>query len=153
MALKLETNAFFAGGHIPIRFTCDGGDASPPLMWSGAPQGTRSFALVCSDPDAPSGTFYHWAIYDIPASVDRLPERYPHEQRGGILQAINDFRRHGYNGPCPPPRHGMHHYHFRLYALPVEHLALDPATHAGEVERAARGQAVAQAEIVATYSR
>lgn len=153
MALKLVTNAFFAGGRLPARFTCDDVDASPPLMWSGAPKGTRSFALVCSDSDAPSGTFYHWGIYDIPASLDRLPERYPHEHRGVVHQATNDFRRRGYNGPCPPPRHGTHHYHFRLYALPVEHLALAPAVHASEVERAAGAQAIAQAEIVATYSR
>lgn len=153
MSLDLISTAFSNGGRIPARHTCEGPDTSPPLQWSGAPVGTRSFALICSDPDAPAGTWYHWAIYDIPSDASGLPEDCPPDGRDGIRQAINDFGRRGYAGPCPPRGHGTHHYHFRLYALEVEHLPLKGSPRCREVERAAKSRALGEANLVGLFSR
>jgi Raf kinase inhibitor-like YbhB/YbcL family protein len=153
MTLKLESNAFYAGGRLPAKFTCDGGNSSPPLLWSAAPKGTRSFALVCSDPDPPSGTFYHWAVYDLTPDTQALPEGYPARAQGkGPRQAVNDFGRTGYGGPCPPKGHGPHRYFFRLYAMPLEALPV-AGSSAGEVERLAEEHALATAELVGVYER
>jgi len=114
--MRLTSSAFGNGGEIPARFTCDGENLSPPLAWTGAPKGTHSFAIVCSDRDAPSGVFYHWAVFDIAGSIDRLPE-YCRPESAALGQAINDFHRGGYGGPCPPHGHGRHRYCFTLYAL------------------------------------
>lgn len=152
MTMQLATHAFPPGGRIPARYTCEGDDVSPPLSWSGAPPQTRSFALVCADPDAPGNTWYHWAVYDIPASIDGLAEGF----RGGrnaAPQARNDFTKDGYGGPCPPHGHGVHHYRFKLFALPVAHLELPERTHCRDVEKAATAQAIATAELIGTYSR
>lgn len=154
MTLVLESNAFYAGGRLPAKFTCDGKNASPPLLWSKPPEGTRSLALVCSDPDAPSGTFYHWAIYDMSPDTGKLPEHYPAAGLGkGPLQATNDFGRTGYSGPCPPKGHGVHRYFFRLYALDVERLPIAHPAHARDVESAAEEHAIARAELMAMYER
>jgi Raf kinase inhibitor-like YbhB/YbcL family protein len=101
--MRLNSSAFADGSAIPRRFTCDGDDLSPPLSWSDAPPGTRSFVLLCDDPDAPAGTWHHWAAYDIPSTLTALAERAASDaERGGFKQAINDFQRSGYGGPCPP---------------------------------------------------
>ena len=116
--MQLSSSAFTDGGTIPRRFTCDGEDLSPPFQWSEPPSGTRSFVLLCDDPDAPSGTFRHWALYDIPADRAELVQGFDRScEKEGLKRAINDFNRLGYQGPCPPHRHGPHHYHFRLLAL------------------------------------
>jgi Raf kinase inhibitor-like YbhB/YbcL family protein len=154
MPINLKTPSFPQGGRIPARFTCDGGDASPRLLWSGAPAGTRSFALICRDPDAPSGTFYHWAIYDIGVDVDGLPEHCPRQIRGGAaVQGGNDFDLTGYSGPCPPRGHGPHRYIFRLYALDVERLPLKAPARARAVEQIAEAHALAHAEVMGVYER
>ena len=154
MTLRLESPAFAPGGRIPDRFTCEGGDASPPLGWSGAPQGTRGYALVCSDPDAPSGTFYHWAVYDIPAEAHGLAERQRTGERGGpYVHALNDFGRPGYGGPCPPRGHGPHRYRFRLYAVDTARLPIGAHPGCRDVERTAHAHALAEAELVGTFSR
>ena len=150
MALVLTSPAFPDGGTIPVQHSCDGSDSSPPLRWSGAPESTRSFALVSADPDAPGRTFYHWAIYDIPATVTSLPEHYPPETRDHVRQAINDFGRRGYGGPCPP-RGRPHHYHFTLYALKVAQLSVDAAPHCRDVEAAARKNAIGQAALIGVF--
>ena len=118
MALSLRSTAFESGSRIPQNYTCDGRDASPPLRWINAPPGTKSFALICDDPDAPMGTWVHWVIYNIPADTDRLSEALPTTEQldNGALQGSNDFGRIGYGGPCPP-RGKPHRYFFRLYAL------------------------------------
>jgi Raf kinase inhibitor-like YbhB/YbcL family protein len=121
--MRLTSSAFADGETIPSRFTCDGGDLSPPLAWDEVPAGTRSFVLLCDDPDAPAGTWHHWAVYGIPADQKEIPQGVGHHG-GASKQAINDFRRPGYSGPCPPHRHGPHHYRFMLLALSVDHLAL-----------------------------
>ncbi|MGZ9053122.1 MAG: YbhB/YbcL family Raf kinase inhibitor-like protein [Rhodoplanes sp.] len=119
-AMRLSSSAFPDGGVIPRRFTCDGEDVSPPLEWTDVPSGARSLVLLCDDPDAPAGTWHHWAIYDIPADRTGLADDADHDSsKAGFKQAINDFRRPGYNGPCPPRRRGAHHYHFRLLPFPA----------------------------------
>jgi Raf kinase inhibitor-like YbhB/YbcL family protein len=151
MTLRLTSPAFTAEGTIPVRYTCDGEDMSPPLSWSGAPQGTRSFALICRDPDAPAGVWYHWALFDIAQDRHGLEERC--RPGGGMHQAVNDFGQRGYGGPCPPHGHGRHHYHFTLYALSVEYLDVAPGAHCRDVEAAARAHALATAELTGLYGR
>lgn len=152
--MQLRSSGFVDGEAIPRRFTCDGEDLSPPLHWSGAPAATRSFVLVCDDPDAPSGTFHHWAAYDIAANQTALTEGAGRTAAQSFKQAVNDFGKSGYGGPCPPHRHGIHHYHFRLLALSVDRLPL----HGGkpscrEVEREARKHAIAEATLIGLYQR
>ena len=153
--MRLTSTAFSDGAAIPRRFTCDGEDVSPALQWSGAPEQTLSFVLLCDDPDAPAGVWRHWAVYDIPGDQAALAEgagRLGAEQ--DFKQASNDFDRLGYGGPCPPPRHGVHRYHFRLLALSQAHLST-PRKHPSceEVEKEARKYAMAEALLVGVYER
>jgi Raf kinase inhibitor-like YbhB/YbcL family protein len=152
--VRLNSTAFADGSTIPRRFTCDGDDFSPPLSWSDAPTGTRSFVLLCDDPDAPAGTWHHWAAYDIPPTLTALAERAAHDSaKLKFKQAVNDFHRPGYGGPCPPHGHGPHHYHFRLLALSVDHLPIPRTSACREVEREARKHAIAEATLVGIYQR
>jgi Raf kinase inhibitor-like YbhB/YbcL family protein len=153
--MQLRSSDFHDGAAIPRRFTCDGDDLSPSLEWSGAPPQTRSFVLLCDDPDAPAGTWHHWAAYDIPPDSTGLAAGAAADRGGkGFKQAINDFRKPGYGGPCPPHRHGIHHYHFRLLALSVERLPLHTTSPScREVEREARQHALAEAILVGLYQR
>lgn len=154
MALAITSPAFGHGDEIGRRFTCDGDDVSPPLTWSGVPADTMSLALLCDDPDAPRGTWHHWAIFDIPADVTALPEGYRRQERvGNIRQAVNDFGTVGYGGPCPPPGHGLHHYHFHLLALGIETLGLGESALCVDVAKAAQPHILAEAELVGTYKR
>lgn len=152
MVMMLTSSGFDSGGRLAERCTCDGEDASPPLAWSGVPAGTRSLALVCLDPDAPSGTWYHWAVYDL---APNLTELAGHQLTtgGALRQAINDFGKPGYGSVCPPSGHGLHHYRFRLYALTAERLELPPRPGCRDVERAAEAHALARADLIGTYSR
>jgi Raf kinase inhibitor-like YbhB/YbcL family protein len=146
--LRLTSDAFQNGQAIPAHHTCDGANQSPPLSWGEPPQGTKSFALVIDDPDAPSGTFRHWGAFDIPVSTRRLGAG----QAVGV-QARNDFGNSGYGGPCPPKSHGPHHYHFKLFALDTDKLGLSPGAKVVDVENAARQHAIAEGELVGTYER
>ena len=111
--MHISSAAFSDGSPIPRRYTCDGEDLSPPVEWSNPPEETRSFVLLCNDPDAPFGTWHHWAAYDLPPNLRSLPEDATrHAERHGFKQAINDFNRAGYGGPCPPHHHAPHHYSF-----------------------------------------
>lgn len=152
MVMRLTSAAFTSGGEIPARFTCDGENLSPPLAWSGAPSGTRGFAVICRDPDAPAGVWYHWAAFDIARSTDGLAEHCRPNDKA-LRQGVNDFRRSSYGGPCPPHGHGRHHYHFTLYALDVDHLDAPANAHCREVESAAKVHALAVAELVGFYER
>lgn len=152
--MKLGSDAFRDGEAIPRRFTCDGEDISPPLEWEGAPAETRSFVLVCDDPDAPRGTWHHWAAYDIPPDCRSLAEgAAAGAERAGFKQAVNDFRRPGYGGPCPPHGHGPHRYRFRLLALSVSRLPVPDHPSCPEVQREARGHVLMEAQLVGTYER
>ncbi|MDJ1159196.1 YbhB/YbcL family Raf kinase inhibitor-like protein [Chelatococcus sp. SYSU_G07232] len=152
--MQLRSSGFDDGATIPRRFTCDGENLSPPIAWSDPPEGTRSFALVCNDPDAPRGIWHHWAVYDIPADRTMLAEGIAAlSDVKGLRQAINDFGRPGYGGPCPPHGHGPHHYHFRLMALSTDRLPLPREAACRDVEREARKHALAEASLVAVYER
>jgi Raf kinase inhibitor-like YbhB/YbcL family protein len=150
--MHLTSTAFSDGATIPRRHTCDGEDLSPPLAWSDVPAETRSFVLLCDDPDAPAGTWHHWAAYDIPVSQTALAAdaaRHAH----GFNQAINDFQRVGYGGPCPPRRHGPHHYRFRLLALSIDRLPVRKEAQCRDIEREARKHLLAEAVLVGVYER
>jgi len=152
--MKLESSAFSARGPIPARYTCDGEDVSPPLAWSGVPAAAHSLALLVDDPDAPGGTWSHWALFDIPVGIGELAESYPTDKQvGDTRQAVQDFGRSGYGGPCPPRGHGVHRYHFRLLALDVATLGLPAGAGFEAVARAAQAHCIAQAELVGTYQR
>jgi Raf kinase inhibitor-like YbhB/YbcL family protein len=151
--MQLSSTAFSDGSAIPRRFTCDGEDLSPPLEWSGAPLGTRSFVLLCKDPDAPAGTWHHWAAYDIPAAQTGLAAGAAQHAEHAFKQAINDFERLGYGGPRPPRRHGPHHYHFRLLALSIDRLAMQTHPSCEDVEREARKHLLAEASLIGVYAR
>jgi len=150
--MQIHSAAFSDRSPIPVQYTCDGKDISPPLSWTNPPPATRSFVILCDDPDAPGGTWHHWAIYDMPAqerSVGEGASRHPKL----FKQAVNDFKKPGYGGPCPPHEHGLHHYYFRLLALSVEHLALQKNPTCIDVEREARRHMIAEANLVAVYER
>ncbi len=152
--MHLTSTAFEDGAAIPRRHTCDGEDTSPPLDWSEAPAAARSFALFCDDPDAPGGTWHHWAAYDIPAGQDALAQDAArHAGRGGFKQGVNDFRKIGYGGPCPPHRHGPHHYRFRLLALSIDRLPMPQDAPCRDIERKAREHSIAEAVLTGVYER
>ena len=153
MAFTLSSGSFQNNQAIPRRYTCDGEDVSPALAWNGAPEGTKSFALIMDDPDAPGGTFVHWVLYDLPAETMQLPEGVPktEELASGARQGRNGFGRTGYGGPCPPPGK-PHHYHFKLYALPRK-LGLPAGASKDAVLEAMGKDTLAQPEIVGTYAR
>lgn len=158
MAFVLSSPAFPPGGEIPAAYTCVGRDVSPPLQWSGAPPGTRSFVLAVVDPDAPSGLFHHWAVYDIPAGRHGLPGGERAGTARGVAghrppEAINDFGRRGYGGPCPPPGRGVHRYAFELLALDTPTLAISARARVPDVIAAARPYVVAKADLVGTFRR
>jgi Raf kinase inhibitor-like YbhB/YbcL family protein len=146
--LTLTSDAFQNGQPIPTQFTCDGADRTPSLKWDEPPAGTKSFALVIDDPDAPSGTFRHWGVFDIPASARSIGDN----QHVGT-EVANDFGKPGYGGPCPPKGHGPHHYHFKLFALNTEKLGVPGSAKVVDVENAAKQHAIAQGELVGTYER
>lgn len=146
--MNMTSEAFQNGQPIPAYFTCDGGDQTPTLKWDEPPEGTKSFALVIDDPDAPSGTFRHWGVFDIPASMRSIGGG----QRIGT-EVRNDFGKPGYGGPCPPKGHGPHHYHFKLFALDTDKLGLSTDAKIVDVENAAQQHSIAQGELIVTYER
>jgi Raf kinase inhibitor-like YbhB/YbcL family protein len=151
--MQLSSEAFAEGATIPAKYTCDDKNVSPPLKWSGAPTGTKSFALIADDPDAPMGTWVHWVLYDLPGSVSELPEGVPAAEtsRSGAKQGLNDFKQSGYGGPCPP-RGKPHRYVFRLYALDAA-LELKPGATKKQLEHAMGKHILAQAHLTGTYQR
>jgi Raf kinase inhibitor-like YbhB/YbcL family protein len=157
MAIQLTTEAFEVDGPIPVKYTGDGRDTSPPLAWTGLPSGTKELALIVDDPDAPQPEpFVHWVVCKIPASASGLPEGVPKQAKlespPGALQGKNDFNQTGYGGPAPPPGHGIHHYHFRLYALD-EPLEVQPGLDRKALTAAMAGRILDEGELVGTYER
>jgi len=154
MAFTLTSTAFTDGAAIPVKHTCDGVDVSPLLAWSGAPAGTRSFALIADDPDAPAASWVHWVVYNLPAAVSELPENVAKVESldlGGARQGRNDFRRPGYGGPCPPPG-PAHRYFFTLYALDAP-LTLKPGAQSKDVKTAMESHVLGSAQLLGTYAR
>ncbi len=156
MSLSIRSPAFAPGAAIPSRYTCDGADRSPALMWSGVPEGTRSLALIVDDPDAPDPraprmTWVHWVLYDLPPDRPGLAEAVAADQLPpGTREGLNDWKRVGYGGPCPPI--GRHRYFFKLYALDTVLPDLDTPTKA-RLEQAMRGHILGEAELIGTYAR
>jgi Raf kinase inhibitor-like YbhB/YbcL family protein len=153
MAFAISSTGFENGGDIPRKFTCDGADVSPELSWTEPPLGTQSFTLIADDPDAPSGTWTHWVLFDLPLATSSLAEGVTKidELPGGERQGRNDFRKIGYNGPCPPPGK-PHRYFFKVYALKGK-LDLKPGASRQEVEQAMQGLVLGQAEWTGKYRR
>ena len=153
MALTITSPAFKQGEVIPTKYTRDGENISPPLEWHDAPPETRSFVLLVEDPDAPSGTFRHWAMYNIPAGETGLPEGASGHGRSGAGEGVNGFGNARYDGPQPPKGHGPHHYHFRLAALDVPNLDIPALAKAEDVWTTAQPRIVAETELVGVYER
>lgn len=149
--MRMTSAAFADGDWIPTHFTCEGEDVSPQLEWSDPPKRTRSFALVCADPDAARGVWYHWAVFDIPSEMCELAQALPPSHRA-LGQAINDFGRPGYGGPCPPRGDNPHRYHFTLYALRVDRLDVGARPSCRDVE-ASCADALASATLIGRYGR
>jgi Raf kinase inhibitor-like YbhB/YbcL family protein len=156
MALTLTSPAFTAGASIPAIYTCDGGNVSPPLSWTGVPPGTKSLALIVDDPDAPDPaapqrTWVHWVVYDIPPDAAGLPQGVgPHALPRGARMGANDWKKTGYGGPCPPI--GRHRYFYKLYALDVVPPDLGQPSKAA-LEKAMKNHVIEHAELVGTYQR
>jgi Raf kinase inhibitor-like YbhB/YbcL family protein len=158
MTLTLTSTAFEHGGAMPARHTCDGDDRSPPLAWRGAPEGTRAFALIVDDPDAPdpaapTRVFVHWVLWDLPAGAAGLAEGITSAAQlpAGTREGRTDFGRTGWGGPCPPI--GRHRYFFKLYALDAALGELGGDVGKRELEAAMEGRVLARAELMGTYER
>ena len=158
VALAVTSPSLVAGQPVPRQHTADGENISPAIQWTGAPSTTRSFAVVCDDPDVPiPGGFVHWVVYNIPGTATGLPENLPIDPAApmpaaiaGTVQGLSGFKRPIYRGPAPPPGK-PHHYHFTVYALDVAGLA--PGLTKAQLVEAMQGHIVAQGELVATYER
>ncbi len=156
MQLSLTSPAITDRGRIPRKYTCEGDDISPPLSWSGTPEGTKSFVLIIDDPDAPDPaaprmTWVHWVLYNLPSTVTELPEGVLKEALpAGTCEGQNDWKNLGYGGPCPPI--GSHRYFHKLYALDVVLPELGASTK-GELEEAMQGHILAKAVLIGTYEK
>lgn len=153
MVLSLSSKSFANGGDMRKKFTCDAEDVSPELSWNEAPAGTKSFALLADDPDAPVGNWNHWVLWNVPPESRSLPEGVSKVAKlpDGSQQGLNDFPKVGYNGPCPPPGK-PHRYYFKLFALDAK-LALKEKSGKRELEAAMKGHILAQAEWMGRYGR
>lgn len=150
-AMAVSSPAFAADQSIPAEFSCDGANRSPPLRWTDPPAGTRSFAVIVEDPDAPSGTFRHWGLYDLPP--DRRQLESGDGNRQSLHQARNDFGKIGYSGPCPPRGQGAHRYRFRLLALNVPRLQLGTPATMTQLLQQAGAHTLATAVLTSRYQR
>ena len=154
--MNLSSRAFTDKGEIPSLYTCQGKDVSPPLAWSGVPDGTKSLALIVDDPDAPDPaapqrTWVHWVLYDVPPSATSLEEAVTRDRLpAGSREGKNDWKRTGYGGPCPPI--GRHRYFHKLYALDTVLPDLGSPTKA-DLEKAMKGHVLAEAQMVGTYQK
>lgn len=147
MALHVTSSAFSEGQPIPEKYSCDGRNLSPPLKWSGAPEKTKSLAIIADDPDAPSGTFTHWVLYDLPAKTSELKEG----SSGAGKEGVNSFKKMGYGGPCPPPN-GAHRYVFHVYALDIDSVGKAGLSKQG-VSAAMKGHVLAEGQLIGKYKR
>lgn len=152
MAMTITSSAFVEGGMIPLKYTCDGEDISPPLILDGIPNGTKSITLIADDPDAPMGTWVHWVLYNLPADSTAIPENIACDEtlENGARHGVTDFGRFGYGGPCPPS--GTHRYYFKVYALDVK-LDLTGRVTKKDIEAAMAGYILAKAELMGKYKR
>jgi hypothetical protein len=157
MSIQVSSPDFRANDKIPTQFTGEGRDSSPAVNWSGLPPDTREIAMIVEDPDAPRPVpFVHWVIYKIPATATGLPASVPTtptlQSPAGAMQGKNDFPKTGYGGPMPPKGHGVHHYHFQVYALD-QPLNVQPGLDAKGLRAAMKGRVLAEGEMIGTYER
>lgn len=154
MSFELTSTAFSQGEPIPVKYSCDGEDISPPLAWGDPPEGTRSLALIMDDPDAPVGTWDHWILFNIPADMRELQENLPitgkNQYPGAIFVGNNSWGRADYGGPCPPG--GTHRYFFKLYALDTT-ISLLPGVNKQGLLAAMEGSVLAETELMGTFTR
>lgn len=156
MTLSITSDVFTNGGNIPAGYTCQGQDIAPPLRWTGVPDATKSLVLIVDDPDAPDPkaprmTWVHWVLYNIPPDTEGLPEGVAaSDLPSGTLEGLNDWKRTGYGGPCPPI--GRHRYFHKIYALDILLPDLKKPTKTA-VESAMKGHVIGQAELVGTYEK
>jgi Raf kinase inhibitor-like YbhB/YbcL family protein len=151
--IQLTSAAFADGQPVPVKYTADALDSSPPLAWANAPVGTKCFALIADDPDAPSGDWVHWLIYDLPPTTTALAEDQLKMAQfsNGTKQGLNDFKKTGYNGPAPPPGKD-HRYYFKLYALDAM-TGLAPGATKADLLKAMEGHVLGEGQLKATYQR
>jgi len=152
MEIEIASTAFDDGGLIPPKYTCDGADISPPLHWEDVPEGTKSIALICDDPDAPAGTWVHWVLFNLPAETRELAENIPPDRTlpNGARQGTSDFGRIGYGGPCPPS--GTHRYFFKIYALDTQ-IDLAAGAKKAQLLKAIEGHILEQGQLIGKYKR
>jgi Raf kinase inhibitor-like YbhB/YbcL family protein len=150
--MELKSSAFDEGAMIPEKYTCDDIDISPPLNWTSGPQGTKTYAIICDDPDAPMGTWVHWVIYNLPENQNELSEDVPPVENlpSGAKQGRNDFGKIGYGGPCPPG--GIHRYFFKIYAL-SEELNVDAGVTKSELLKEMEGHLLSEGQLMGRYKR
>jgi Raf kinase inhibitor-like YbhB/YbcL family protein len=150
--IHIHSKIFQQNEMIPSKHTCDGINVSPSLEWLGFPSETKSFALICDDPDAPSGTWVHWVLFNIPVTITELPENFTVKNRAikGILGGMNDFGKMEYGGPCPP--RGTHRYFFKIYALDTS-LDEREGISANSLLKAMEGHVLAKGDLMGKYSR
>ncbi|MBB2971409.1 YbhB/YbcL family Raf kinase inhibitor-like protein [Mesorhizobium sp. RMAD-H1] len=153
MPLTLTSPVLAEGQTIPVKYVRDGENLMPPLKWTGIPEGTQSFALVVEASDAPGGTFYHCAIYNIPPDRDGLPQSIDTSRDNALSYARNDFGNARYDGPQPPAGHGPHHYHFRLAALDVPSLNIPAKAGAQQIWKEARKHMIEEAQLIGIYEQ
>ncbi|HEY2082759.1 MAG TPA: YbhB/YbcL family Raf kinase inhibitor-like protein [Verrucomicrobiae bacterium] len=151
--MNITSSAFKNGQPIPSPYTCDGKNISPPLAWNGAPRNAASLVLIVDDPDAPSGVWTHWVIFDLPADSSGLPEGASKTEpvAGNAKEGVNDFKKIGYSGPCPPAGK-QHRYFFKIYALDIT-LGLQPGAPRKAIEAAMTKHILAQGQLMGTYQR
>lgn len=150
--MEIKSSVFKEGMVIPTKYTCDNIDVSPPLEWSMVPSGTKTFALICDDPDAPGKTWVHWVVFNIQGNLRELPANVPKTEtlNNGALQGKNDFGTIGYGGPCPPG--GTHRYYFKIYALDKE-IDSKPAITKKELLIAMEGHILEEGQLMGRYKR
>ena len=150
--MKIISSAFEEGAMIPKKYTCDGIDISPALEWSLVPDGTKTFALICDDPDAPMGTWVHWVLFNLPGDIKKLSENVPPLEvlTNGAKQGKNDFGKIGYGGPCPPG--GTHRYYFKVYALD-EKINVEAGVTKSELLKAMEGHILSEGQLMGRYKR
>ncbi len=153
MTFNIELLSAKHGEHLSQKFSCDGQDYSPEISWTEPPSSTKSFILILEDPDAPKGTFVHWVLYNIKPDVKQLPENVPKEKTTaeGWAQGLNDFKKIGYNGPCPP-RRKVHRYIFRLYAV-LQEPNLEPGLSKKDLQKIIDDKTVKTVSIMVKYGR
>jgi Raf kinase inhibitor-like YbhB/YbcL family protein len=152
MAILVSSPVFDEEGMIPVKYTCDGDDISPPLLFDGIPAEAKSLALISDDPDAPMGTWVHWVMYNLPPDTREMPEKIASDEKleNGAIHGVTDFGRYGYGGPCPPS--GTHRYYFKVYALDTM-LDLSGKIDKKALVAAMEGHILAEGQLMGKYKR